>query len=126
MKKRIGRKPGGSDVLERLLKERGQAPDVVFDGKEVRQWTRTSVLYAWVRNGKVLYIGKGGNSTGIGRPLTRSHHVLPRIQDSDQLLVWFFEDDYHGGLCSEETRLIRELCPVMNRTQRDRGRTYVL
>jgi len=72
------------------------------------------VVYAWCRDGEVLYVGSG---CSIGRPLNARHHrmrsgVLPQ----DDLLVWTQPSLRAARLL--ECRLIRELEPTLNVVRR--------
>ena len=52
--------------------------------------TRGYLVHAWVRAGKVLYVGMSG--TGLFRPLSATHEVFWAFAPDDELLLWPAKD----------------------------------
>ena len=67
-------------------------PDTEIDGLSFNTWCG-SCVYAWKRGDRYLYIGS--SSRGLSRPLCHSViGVAERVQDSDIVEAWFFEEEY--------------------------------
>ena len=97
------------DKTKNYLLEALGPPSENFSGRQMSVYRRP-VVYAWVRESTVLYIGKGQG--GLERPFTKTHHQLMAMLPDDELLVWFFDtiekaEDF-------ESLLIRTVKPVYN------------
>jgi hypothetical protein len=90
-----------------LLETLGNA-GLTFTGNEFLR-LRTPIVYAWIRNGTVLYIGmsRRGLSRAIGQ-----HEVLTIFQETDQLLVWSCASD--DDAIAKERAMILAVKPVYN------------
>lgn len=85
-----------------------------FDHDEVKL-LRSPIVYAWARNGKLLYIGKSIN--GLVRPIDPHHHRLEGIAAGDELLIWACAT---AKACERmEIDLIRRFKPMMNNAAGD-------
>jgi hypothetical protein len=74
---------------------------------------RGPLVYALVRAGQALYVGKG---VDIGRPMSRTHHVIPRtLRPRDEIWIWPMIDD--ATAISFEAALIHTLGPTQNGTR---------
>ena len=80
---------------------------------------RRPVVYLWIREGKILYIGKG--DSGLHRPLQPNHHRLVDMRPLDEVrLCWCLTA---GDACALERKLILKHKPPMNQeTARERAR----
>ena len=92
-----------------LLEEKMGKPSRCFTGLEVLRM-RTPIIYAWVRDGEVLYIGM--SIRGLERPFSRLHHRLIDMEVSDFLFVW--QCSSVKDLEALEKKLIAELKPKFN------------
>ncbi len=66
---------------------------------------RQPLIYAWVRDGEVLYVGKG--AVGMVRPLQCDHHRLKDILPTDELYIW------HLQTADEVERIERQLIVLL-------------
>lgn len=71
---------------------------------------REPLVYAWIRNDKILYVGKSQN--GFIRPIDPAHHRLCSFRDGDELLIWPVATSKAAERI--ETDLIRRLKPFYN------------
>ena len=86
------------------------SPQEMLTGDEVLQMRRPTV-YAWIRNGEVLYIGRSIH--GAARPLEHNHHRIKDILPTDFLYIWQFVED--ADAIKLEISLIADLHPPLNR-----------
>jgi hypothetical protein len=71
------------------------------------------ILYAWLRDDVVLYIGC--SSKGIERPLGVGHEKLREMQPGDQVLIWPAQDSGPHLYQQQELELICRHRPPYNK-----------
>lgn len=96
------------DDLVDLMGEVGET----FDYQRINR-LRGPIVYAWIRSGKCLYIGRSYN--GIARPLDTKHHQIGNgdFLPEDEILIWPVANK---RACDRiERDLIDKLMPALNR-----------
>lgn len=86
-----------------------QSPTMFLSGEQLRS-LRAAVIYMWVRNEQVLYVGM--SSTGLSRPLDIKHHRLANINDDDTFVAWGIPTVQQAK--DLERELIRKFRPALN------------
>ena len=72
--------------------------------------TRGHLVYAWMREDKVLYVGMSG--TGLLRPISATHEVCWAFAPGDELLLWPAKN--RAEAAKMEALAIRLLGPAYN------------
>lgn len=82
--------------------------DVELDGAEL---CKTPVVYAWMRDEQLLYVGSGGS---IRRPFGREHMRLRTARAGDKVFIWLMPT--MRAALESEARLIATHRPLLNRS----------